>query len=92
MLFVNIKTGAKVESLAPVAGDDWVLSDDLEDSTKNAQDKDLEGAEDSAEEINLDGMKLDELKTLAAELDIPFESNVKKADLIKRLEDAFAEE
>ena len=91
MLFVNIKTGAKVESLAPVAGDDWVLSDDLEDSTKNAQDKDLEGAEDSAEEINLDGMKLDELKTLAG-LDIPFESNVKKADLIKRLEDAFAEE
>lgn len=92
MLFINTKTGAKVESLAPVSGGDWVLSDDLEDSTQKAQDKDLEGAEDSAEEINLDGMKLDELKTLAAELDIPFESNVKKADLIKRLEDAFAEE
>jgi predicted nucleic acid-binding Zn-ribbon protein len=88
MLFVNTKTGAKVESLTPVAGDNWVLLDDLEDSTEQVQ----EETEDSTDEIDLAGMKLDELKTLAAELDIRFESNVKKADLIKRLEDAFAEE
>jgi hypothetical protein len=86
MRYVNTKTGATFQSPCQLSGGDWVTPDMLPREEAPPETEELKPDSD------LEGMTLDELKTLAAELDITFKNTIKKADLIRLLEDAFAEE
>jgi len=56
-----------------------------ESTTSNSEDADDDAATDFPE---LDGMKYDELKTFAESLGLSVPSNIRKADLIKRILEA----
>ena len=88
MRYINTKTGAILDSPCVLSGGYWELLEKVKESKEAEESKEKiieiekESETDDSDVVDLSKMSINELKKLAKELELDFDKNIKKDELI----------
>lgn len=91
MIYVNTKTGVRINTPCEISGGNWIIEEEfeelknLETTSDDVEVDDLDIIDESDEEegIKLSELSVDELKELAKEYNIDLGKAKRKADIIE---------